>query len=144
MRKVLLLVAVSAALMAGVLAGRSRTDEPNQVAGFMQLKLEHSKKVLEGLALEDYDLIARHSNDMALLSQEANWQVLQTEEYLLQSTEFRRAANALNKAAREKNLDGAALAYVSLTMKCVNCHKYVRDVRMGRFEPSGPLRPITR
>ena len=29
-------------------------------------------------------------------------------------------------------LTKAALAYVDVTMKCVNCHKYVRQVRMAR------------
>ena len=39
---------------------------------------------------------------------------------------FRRQANALTKAAQEKNLDAATLAYVRLTMSCVDCHKFVR------------------
>ena len=29
--------------------------------------------------------------------------------------------------AKAKNLDGATLAYVRLTMNCIECHKYVRD-----------------
>ena len=115
---------------------------PNQVGDFMRLKLEHSKNVLEGLALEDYPMIAKNADKMSLLSHEASWNVLQTEEYLLRSGEFRRTAAALTEAAEEKNLDGAALAYVDLTMKCVNCHKYVREVRMARFESQPPLRRL--
>ena len=60
--------------------------------------------------------------------------MLQTEEYLKQSGDFRRAADALTKAAQEKNVDGAALAYLDMTMKCVNCHKYVRDTRQARLD----------
>lgn len=104
---------------------------PNAVGEFMRAKLEHSQKLLEGLALEDFELIARQSQDLSLLSQATNWQVLQTAEYLEMSGEFRRTADALTQAAREKNLDGAALRYVDLTMKCVNCHKYVRKVRLA-------------
>lgn len=114
----------------------SFAQQPNEVSTFMQAKLDHSKKLLEGLALEDFNLIARESQQLSLLSQATNWQVLQTEEYLEQSAEFRRTADALTEAAREKNLDGAALRFVDLTMKCVNCHKYVRKVRLAAIPAS--------
>jgi len=96
---------------------------------FMQLKLDHSQKILEGLVREDFEAMAKHSQELSLLSIDASWQVLQTAEYAQQSLEFRRAADALTAAAKKKNLEGAALGYVDVTMKCVNCHKYVRSVR---------------
>lgn len=101
---------------------------------FMRSKLDHSQRVLEGLALEDFDAIAKHGQELSLLSLAASWQVLETMEYQQQSVEFRRAADAITEAAKKKNLDGAALAYVEMTMKCVNCHKYVRRTRMARLE----------
>jgi hypothetical protein len=64
--------------------------------------------------------------------------VLQTPEYLQQSQDFRRTADAVTEAAKKKNLDGTALAYVELTMKCINCHKYVRGVRMADAKPATP------
>ncbi|MGE0609240.1 MAG: hypothetical protein AB7O62_19265 [Pirellulales bacterium] len=129
-------------LVLGVLglawANRAEPQQPNNVAKFMRAKLDHSEKVLEGLALEDFDMIAKHSQDISLLSLAANWQVLQTPEYLHQSAEFRKLTDDLTKAAKEKNLDGAALAYVGMTMKCVSCHKYVRGVRMAGNPPKLP------
>ena len=113
---------------------------PNAVSKFMQVKLRHSQSVLEGLALEDYDRIAKHSQEIALLSQATNWQVLQTPKYLEHSMEFRRTANSLTEAARKKNLDGAALSYVEMTLKCVNCHKYVRRIRNASHDPPAELR----
>jgi len=97
------------------------------------LPREHGRflAVLEGLAVDDMALVAKHSQELALLSHAANWQVMQTEDYLQHSLEFRRAANAVTKAAREMKLDGATLAYVSMTMNCVKCHKYVRGIRMA-------------
>ncbi len=115
----------------GLCAVRAQTEQPNKVADFMRLKLTHAQAVLEGIAREDFDGIAIHSQALSLLSQEANWKVLQTEDYLEHSIEFRRTADAITEAAKKKNLDGAALAYVDMTMKCVNCHKYVRGVRMA-------------
>ena len=112
-----------------------RAEQPNKVSKFMRAKLGHSQKILEGLATNDLEIVAKHAQDLSLLSLEAGWQVLQTEDYRQQSREFRRATDALKNAAAKKNLDGAALAYVDATMKCINCHKYVRETRMSDVTP---------
>ena len=103
----------------------------NNVKEFMRKKLVHSQKVLEGLTSDDLEMVAKHAQEISLLSQAAAWQVLQTPEYAERSLEFRRAVDAMTQAARKNNLDGAALAYVDVTMKCVSCHKYVRGVRIA-------------
>lgn len=102
------------------------------LAAFMRLKLEHSQKALEGLAVEDFKLIAQHAQKMALLVEDENWMVLKTPEYRRQSAQFQDVANRLTAAAREENLDGAALAYIDMTMSCVNCHKYLRGARAAK------------
>ena len=127
------LIPVAAALMLGVALADPRVPD-NQVAGFMRLKLGHSQKVLEGLVLEDFSMIEKQSQALSLLSQDANWQVLQTPEYLQLSVEFRRSTDALSRAAQEKNLDKATLAYLGMTMKCVSCHEHVRDVRTAQVD----------
>jgi cytochrome c556 len=113
-------------LMAAGAGGRPPVAD--QVAGFMRAKLGHSQNVLEGLSTADFDLIERGAQELSLASQDSNWQVLQTEDYIRQSAEFRRACDALRTAAQAKNLDGATLAWMDVTLKCVQCHKYVRDV----------------
>ena len=114
-------------------------QEPRETLSlFMRAKLGHSQKILEALTTEDFDQIAKHSQEISLLSQAEAWQVFQTPEYLQQSVEFRRSADALTDAAKKKSLDGAALAYVDMTLKCVNCHKYVRKVKTAALER--PLR----
>lgn len=119
--------------VAAVTGSRPTADEsttrPDQVAVFMRAKLAHSQNVLEGLAIEDYDLIDKGAQELSLASEDASWQVLQTEDYARQSADFRRSCDSLRKAAKSRNLDGAALAWMEVTMKCVQCHKYVRDVR---------------
>jgi hypothetical protein len=99
----------------------------DQVAGFMRAKLAHSQNVLEGLSLGDYDLIARGAHDLSLASQASSWQVLQTEDYARHSAEFRRSCDGLRAAADRENLDAALVAWMEVTMKCVQCHRYVRD-----------------
>ncbi|MBX7166309.1 MAG: hypothetical protein K1X74_08155 [Pirellulales bacterium] len=103
--------------------------DEDQVSEFMQQKLVHAEAVLEGVVLEDFEQIATEAQKLSLISLDSTWQVLQSDEYAKQSAEFRRTAQAMAKAADEKNLDGSALAYVEMTMKCVKCHKYVRDVK---------------
>ena len=112
---------------AALAQGTDATQKPDQVAAFMRAKLGHSQNVLEGLALEDFELIARGAHDLSLASQASSWQVLQTEDYVRHSAEFRRACDGLRAAAGAKNLDGALVAWMDVNMKCVQCHRYVRD-----------------
>ena len=108
--------------------------EDKEVSELMRQKLEHSQKVLEGIALSNYDTIAQHAEELILISKKAEWKVYKTPQYELHSNEFRRNAGALAKGAKDKNLDACALAYVDMTLNCVRCHKYVREVRMARRE----------
>jgi cytochrome c556 len=119
---------VTAVLIGGSVATGSAHAQ-DRLAVFMQAKLAHAEKTLEGLAREDYDEIAKHSQAISLLCEDELWAVLKTPEYQQRSDEFRRSVNAITDAARRKNLDAATLAYVDATMKCVNCHKYVRQTR---------------
>lgn len=104
-------------------------NTPEKVSKFMRAKLVYSQKLLEALTLEDFPQMAKYSQDLKLLSQESVWNVLQTEQYVKYSDDFRRRADALTAAAKKKNLDGASLAFVELTLNCVQCHKHVRDAR---------------
>lgn len=116
--------------------GKQDGPRPDAELGdFMAVKLQHAQGVLEGLVTEDYDLVAKHSQEISLLSQEAGWRVIQTPEYAAQSEEFRRAVDSMTEAARHRNLDEATLRYVDVTLKCVRCHKYARGQRIPRPAP---------
>jgi hypothetical protein len=41
--------------------------------------------------------------------------------------DFQRNADEIVKQPRAKNIYGATLAYLKLTMGCVTCHRFVRD-----------------
>jgi hypothetical protein len=112
------------------LTATASAQEPvraDDVAAFMRAKLGHSSEVLEGLALEDFTKIGRGAHNLSLASQAASWQVLQTEDYARMSADFRRSCDSLRAAAKAENLDAAALAWMEVTMKCIQCHRYVRD-----------------
>lgn len=121
-------VLVVMAFGTATLAGWAYSRPAEQSATIMRAKLAHAQSVLDALATGDFEKLSKEANRLKLLSQEAAWNVIQTPEYQQHSGEFRHAADELSAAANNKSLDGAVLAYFGLTMKCVNCHKYVRQV----------------
>lgn len=123
----------------GLTVTSGRTEDPNKVAPFMRLKLAHSEKLLEGIVLADFPLIEKSAQDLSIQCRDEMWQVLQTPDYLQHSIEFRHAADRVAAAAKKKNIDAAAFAYVGLTMQCVNCHKHVRDVRRAGLDVPTPI-----
>ncbi|QJW94976.1 hypothetical protein [Frigoriglobus tundricola] len=121
--------------LASALVGVGRADDKKPTADddkkptVMRRKLAHAQKVLEGLAVNDFDKIRTGSDGLIACVQDETWKINQTETYLLYSNEFVRRAERLKKAAKDKNTDAAALAYVDLTLTCVRCHQYLRDER---------------
>jgi hypothetical protein len=95
----------------------------------MRRKLDSSQRVLEGIALSDFDEITKHARELIDISKQAEWQVLKTPQYDLYSNDLRRNAEVMIEQSKRKNLDGAVLAYVDLTLTCVKCHKHVREAR---------------
>lgn len=132
-RTKILLAALAAIVLVGLWYTPGKTQQQN-VNTLMKRKLSHAQKVLEGITTEDYDAMAKHAKDLSALSQAAAWQVFQTPEYQYHSARFRQIADSMAKNAEEKNLDGAALDYVRMTMSCVECHKYVRGARVAELE----------
>src|SRR6516165_1501127 len=97
---------------------QKKEKETPKAAELMRKKLKHSQLILEGVALGDFKKISENADELI-------------------SNQFRDNAGDLIKKAKDKNLDGAALAYVDLTLTCVKCHKYVREER-GALRDSAP------
>jgi cytochrome c556 len=126
-----MIVGMALVLVAGTwgFADEKETDpKRDKEANFMDAKLRFSQKLLSALATEDYDQMVAQAQNLKLMSLESTWNILQTQDYIQHSADFRRRADNLTKAAKQKNLDAAALAYVQLTLNCIECHKHVRDV----------------
>jgi cytochrome c556 len=121
-----LLLAILLVAAAGLSVALAQSKRSRAAKEFMRDKLELSQRVLEGLATEDFDLIIAKGTRLSAMSKEADWRLFENPDYDQQSITFRRHVNSLVKAAKDKNLDAATLAYVRLTMSCVDCHKLVR------------------
>lgn len=101
-------------------------SQDEETKRFMQVKLRHSQKLIEGLTKGDFSQIEKNSQELHVLSNETTWQVYQTPEYIRMSREFADSCLRLRDAAQEENLDAATLAYFEVTLSCVRCHKYTR------------------
>jgi hypothetical protein len=133
--KKLLLLCGSAVLVSGLFFLRGQAQRPERPEAVHQLmvgKLKSAQALLEGLAMNDFTKITRSAEKLIDLSRSEEWFLLKTPRYELHSNEFRRAAEKIVRKSREKNLDGAALAYFDMTMSCLRCHEYVREVRDAR------------
>lgn len=97
----------------------------------MRQKLDASSKVLEGLAIEDAELIRDGAAAMAEQSQSEFWQILTDADYRDFTREFRSSMRRLKDAAEKENFDAAALEWVDATKCCLDCHKHVRNVRIN-------------
>ena len=106
----------------------------------MRSKLELSQRVLEGLATEDYELIIAKGTRLSAMTKEGDWRLFENPDYDQQSLAFRRQVDALLRASKDKNLDAATLAYVRLTIGCVDCHKLIRGKLVAAADETGTLR----
>lgn len=114
-------------------------DDPQERAGgrddiplrdFMRQKLEASNKILEGLVLEDPALIKEGAGVLNEMSTAEKWRVQNDALYREFSADFRRVTASLVEAADEGNTDQAALKWMDATMSCIECHRYVRGMRV--------------
>lgn len=131
-------VSVALIAIAGVILHTVRADDqppaatkvaaPKQeLRDFMHKKLEASNKILEGLVMEDTDLIQEGATALSEMSSAEKWRVSNDAMYQQFSKEFQRTAAKLVDAAKEKNLDRAALRWMDTTMSCIECHRFVRN-----------------
>ena len=97
----------------------------------MRNKLADAQGVLAAVVTSNWAELERRSKALAAATDDPAWQVLKTPEYTRQSEAFVRAANDLVDAAARRDQEGAPLAYVALTMRCVQCHRYVARARIA-------------
>src|SRR3954454_20604135 len=127
----LLVAPVLILVLVGIVVDRGEAQQQPGRREFMRNKLEYSKNVLDGLAREDYNLIARDARALKALSEKSAWKdamIPNASDYVAYTMEFQRLADQLEQKAKQRNLDGSTLAYVQMTITCVNCHKYARLV----------------
>ncbi len=107
--------------------GAGAQPKDDSASMWMRQKVTASQNILADLTKADYEAIEKNAKSMIAVGYLEKWIRADTPEYQTMLRDFLHANKSLALAAREKNLDGATLAYLQLTLSCVNCHKVVRD-----------------
>jgi hypothetical protein len=104
----------------------------------MAQKLKESQAMLEGLAMNDPVKVQKSAEELLRISKEAQFRkALNTPQYEYHANNFQRAAETAIEKAKAKNIDGATLAYLDMTMTCVRCHQHTREQGIGLAYPPG-------
>ena len=111
--------------------GAVKSQETEPVKKLMSLKLDHARTILESIIKQDFQSLKESSFRLGVLTASAGWKVIPTPEYNQNMADFRRAVEALGETHKGGDIDSAALAYLDMTLRCVQCHKYVREYQMG-------------
>jgi len=97
---------------------------------FMRKKLAASSQVLEGLCTDDLNLVAEGARKLNEMSKAEQWHVSNDVMYKQSSNEFQQITKDLVKAAEENNADRATLKWLDATVSCLDCHRFVRGMRL--------------
>ena len=107
-------------------------EKKNPVELTMRQKLEATSKVLEGLAVEDKELVHEGAKVLTELSKAEVWQVLTDSDYREHTQTFRSAVKRLDEAAQKSEFASAQLEWLDATKRCFDCHNHVRADRAAK------------
>ena len=108
---------------------------PNQGPGLnrvMREKLVHAQKILEAVVTSDWVGLETQSRELERLTKDPRWTVLKYPEYAKHSAAFVLAIQDLHRAAAQRDLEKTPQAYVAVTLKCVECHRYLARARIAQ------------
>ena len=126
MKRIVLAVIVALAFVTDL---QAQTVALNRV---MRQKLVDAQSVLAAVVTGNWRELDRSSRALVKATEDPAWLVLQTPEYTKQSQAFVYALNDLVDAAAPRDAEAAPLAYAAMTMRCVQCHRYVSRARVAR------------
>lgn len=114
-------------------------DQPGEpkipLSTFMRKKLDASGKILEGLCTDDMELVQKGAEQLKEVSKAERFRVSNDVMYRQFNKEFESLADELIKAAESKNADRVALKWMDTTMSCMDCHRFVRGMRIADQKP---------
>ena len=129
------LPALLTSLSPAAAAGQAEQSGDRALDVFMQQKLNASTLILRGLMTDDLEMVEKNADKLLEMSRAEQWRASNDMMYLQHSTQFRNAVDDLRKKAARKSTDGASLAWVNVTMSCIQCHQWVRNVVLADGTP---------
>jgi hypothetical protein len=122
-------LALTCVLVMSVTANGSQGPELKRV---MREKLAHAQKILEAVVTSDWPSLETHTRELEQLTKDPRWTVLNYPEYARHSAAFVQAVQALHTAAAQRDLEKSPKAYVTVTLQCVECHRYLARARIAQ------------
>jgi hypothetical protein len=92
----------------------------------MRAKLAHAHAILDAITLENWEQIALNADDLAALSEMAEWRVHTSPAYGTFSENFRQTVRQLARDARAESATAVADDFAEVTRACLACHTYLR------------------
>lgn len=122
-------VVLFSAVFSGLAASPNQGPALNRV---MREKLAHAQKILEAVVTSDWVSLETQSRELERLTKDPRWTVLKYPEYAKHSAAFVLAIQDLHRAAAQRDLEKTPQAYVAVTLKCVECHRYLARARIAQ------------
>ncbi len=88
----------------------------------MQRKLENTKLLMAGLALNDGARIEQGTNGLLSTCESLGWTGPGKAEFEMRDKAFHNAVQRLSRFVEAKNYDGARLQFVQMVVLCMDCH----------------------
>jgi cytochrome c556 len=106
-----------------------QTASQGPVEALMKAKAGYAHRLLDAVVRGELETVRDQAFRLKAVAETADWNVIDTPEYVRESEAFIRATDRLLQSAGSKNHEAVALAYVEITLSCVHCHRYVNANR---------------
>jgi hypothetical protein len=103
-----------------------------ELGNVMRQKLVRAQKILEAVVTSDWGTLETQTRELERLTRDPRWMVLKYPEYARHSSAFVAAVQDLSRAAAQRDLEKTPQAYIAVTLKCVECHRYLARARIAR------------
>ena len=127
-RKIVWLLVVLS--LAGV--GAATYEKRSASKSFMRQKLIYSQGVMEGLTLEQFDLVTKYGIKMRKMNLTNHFYVMGTPDYMSSLTNYQQSIDRMLFAAAGRDLNDTTQAYQRVVKSCVECHRSFRTVQRAR------------
>jgi len=120
-------IVVATAAIAIVAIAALLTSQDNPTEQLMRVKRDYAHRLLDAVVQEDFAAVREQAFRLKTIAETSDWKAIDSPEYVRRSDAFLAATVRLVEAARERQGDAVALAYMDLTLKCVQCHRYLKN-----------------
>jgi hypothetical protein len=121
---------VGAWCLGAAYASANQDTKAKELSAIMRKKLDASSQILEGLCIEDADMIVAGANSLGeTMGKPELLAVFRDAEYREHNREFREITRRLSEAAKAKNFDQATLRWVDGVLACIECHDHTRNAK---------------